>query len=94
MSEAITVSTVDLSGLAWRKSSRSGGSNNSNCVEVAFGEAVAWRKSSRSGQGSNNNCVEVAFSGPVVALRDSKSPAGGVLAFPIFGWRSFLRAPA
>lgn len=36
MSEAITVSTVDLSGLAWRKSTRSGGGSNTNCVEVAF----------------------------------------------------------
>ncbi|MEU4444185.1 DUF397 domain-containing protein [Actinosynnema sp. NPDC050801] len=30
------VSTVDQSGLVWRKSSRSGGGNNDNCVEVAF----------------------------------------------------------
>lgn len=46
MSEAITVSTVDLSGLAWRKSTRSGGGSNTNCVEVAFaGSAVAVRDS-------------------------------------------------
>ena len=89
-SEAIPVSTVDLSGLAWRKSSRSGGGGNANCVEVAFGEAVAWRKSSRSGQGNNNNCVEVAFAGPAVAVRDSKSPAGDTLAFPAASWHSFL----
>ncbi|MFD0202065.1 MULTISPECIES: DUF397 domain-containing protein [Saccharothrix] len=30
------VSTVDRAGLVWRKSSRSGGGNNDNCVEVAF----------------------------------------------------------
>jgi len=46
MSEAITMSTVDFSGLAWRKSSRSGGGSNANCVEIAFaGPAVAVRDS-------------------------------------------------
>jgi hypothetical protein len=35
--EAIAVSTVDLSRLAWRKSSRSTtDGSNGNCVEVAF----------------------------------------------------------
>ncbi len=33
----------DLSGLAWRKSTRSG--TTSNCVEVAFTHAVAVRDS-------------------------------------------------
>lgn len=89
--EAITLSTVDLSGLAWRKSSRSGqDASNGNCVEVAFASAE-WRKSSRSGQASNGNCVEVAFAGPVIAVRDSKSTSGDVLAFPSPGWSSFLR---
>ena len=88
--EAITLSTVDLSGLAWRKSSRSGQHTNGNCVEVAFA-SVEWRKSSRSGQGSNGNCVEVAFAGPAVAVRDSKSPNEGALAFPSAEWVSFLR---
>jgi len=89
--EAIKVSTVDLSRLAWRKSSRSGqDGSNGNCVEVAFADAE-WRKSSRSGQnGSNGNCVEVAFSGLAVVLRDSKSPDRGTLAFPINGWSGFL----
>jgi Domain of unknown function (DUF397) len=46
MSEAIAVSTVDLSGLAWRRSSRTGGGSNTNCVEVAFaGSAVVVRDS-------------------------------------------------
>ena len=46
MSEAITVSTVDLSGLTWRKSSRSAGGSNDACVEVAFsGRSVAVRDS-------------------------------------------------
>ena len=81
------MSTVDLAGLSWRKSSRSGqdGSNGS-CVEVAFAEAVEWRKSSRSGQGNNDNCVEIAFAGPAVAVRDSKNPSEGALAFPATGW--------
>jgi hypothetical protein len=39
---------VDLSGLRWRKSSRSGQGTNGNCVEVAFaGPAVAVRDSKR-----------------------------------------------
>lgn len=60
--EAITVATVDLSQLDWRKSSRSGQDHtNGNCVEVAFTRAE-WRKSSHSSQdGSNGNCVEVAI---------------------------------
>lgn len=80
------MSTVDLAGLKWRKSSRSGQGSNGNCVEIAFAEAVPWRKSSRSGQGGNGSCVEVAFTGPAVAVRDSKSPTAGALAFPATGW--------
>lgn len=45
-SEAIPMSTVDLSGLKWRKSSRSGQSSNGNCVEVALtGPVFAMRDS-------------------------------------------------
>jgi hypothetical protein len=84
------LSIVDQSGLTWRKSSRSGGGNNDNCVEVAFTEATVWRKSSRSGGGSNGNCVEVAFAGTAVAVRDSKNPAVGALAFPESSWKAFL----
>lgn len=52
MSEAVTMSTVDLSGLAWRRSSRSGGGSSANCVEIAFaGPAVAVRDSKRPGAG-------------------------------------------
>ncbi|WP_123748214.1 DUF397 domain-containing protein [Saccharothrix texasensis] len=40
------MSTGDLSGVTWRKSSRSNGASNANCVEVAFtGPAVAVRDS-------------------------------------------------
>ncbi|WNV89252.1 DUF397 domain-containing protein [Umezawaea sp. Da 62-37] len=46
MSEAISLSIVDSSGPAWRKSSYSGGGTNGNCVEVAFvGDVVAIRDS-------------------------------------------------
>jgi Domain of unknown function (DUF397) len=41
------VSTVDVRKLAWRKSSRSGGTgDNDNCVEIAFtGPTIAIRDS-------------------------------------------------
>jgi hypothetical protein len=47
MKEASTVSTVDLAGLSWRKSSRStANGSNGNCVEIAFaGPVVAVRDS-------------------------------------------------
>ena len=43
---------MDLTGLAWRKSSRSGGGDNNACVEVAFvGVVVAVRDSKSPGPG-------------------------------------------
>lgn len=84
------MSTVDFTGAVWRKSSRSGGASNTNCVEVAFVNAV-WRKSSRSSGASNANCVEVASAGPVVGVRDSKNPTAATLAFPAVRWAFFLR---
>jgi hypothetical protein len=40
------VTTVDFSGPCWRKSSRSGGEENSECVEVALaGDVTALRDS-------------------------------------------------
>lgn len=42
------VSTVDQSGLVWRKSSYSGGGNNDNCVEVAFSGLVAGVRDSKN----------------------------------------------
>ncbi|CCH27430.1 DUF397 domain-containing protein [Actinosynnema sp. NPDC047251] len=48
----MSVSTVDSTGLVWRKSSRSGGGSNGNCVEVAFaGAAVAVRDSKNPAAG-------------------------------------------
>lgn len=47
------MATLDLSGLTWRKSSRSGQGNNGNCVEVAFvGPAVAVRDSKNPAAGA------------------------------------------
>jgi Domain of unknown function (DUF397) len=40
------VSAHDLAHAVWRKSTRSGGGNDSNCVEVAYlGDAIAVRDS-------------------------------------------------
>ncbi|HEX8865920.1 MAG TPA: DUF397 domain-containing protein [Lentzea sp.] len=47
------MSTVDFSGVEWRKSSRSGGGNNGSCVEVAFvGPAVGVRDSKSPDSGT------------------------------------------
>jgi len=44
------MSTVDLAGARWRKSSFSGGESGSECVEVAFvGPAAALRDSKNPG---------------------------------------------
>jgi hypothetical protein len=44
---------MDLSGLTWRKSSRSGQGGNGNCVEVSFvGLAVAVRDSKNPAAGA------------------------------------------
>ncbi|MEV0924672.1 DUF397 domain-containing protein [Streptomyces spongiicola] len=66
---------IDLSTVAWRKSSYSNG-DGGNCVEVAEGflGAARWRKSSYS-NGSGGNCVEVA-EGFLGAARWRKSSHG------------------
>ncbi|GAB3226079.1 hypothetical protein GCM10027447_16030 [Glycomyces halotolerans] len=59
--------TADVT--AWRRSTRSGAGNDSNCVEVRR----AWRKSTRSGADNNTDCVEVALcSDDGFHVRDSK----------------------
>lgn len=68
----------------WRKSSYSGGSENTDCVEVA------WGKSSYSGGSENTNCVEVATSQDTIGVRDSKNLPGPILTFPTPTWRNFL----
>ncbi|WP_433267070.1 DUF397 domain-containing protein [Actinosynnema sp. CS-041913] len=48
----MAVSIVDVSGAVWRKSSRSNGASNANCVEVAVaGPAVAVRDSKNPAAG-------------------------------------------
>ncbi len=61
---------MDLSGMIWRKSSRSSGGGQ-NCVEVA----ATWRKSSKS-QIGGSECVEVAGTPDAVLIRDSKDATG------------------
>lgn len=86
-----------VDGMAWRKSSFSGG--NGNCVEVSWrkssfssgnGECVevSWRKSSFSA--GNGACVEVGWPEGRVALRDSKNTDGPRLSFPAERWQEFL----
>jgi hypothetical protein len=41
------LSTVDFTGAVWRKSSRSGGGNDGNCVEVAFSAPVVGVRDSK-----------------------------------------------
>lgn len=54
MREAIAVSTVDLSGLVWCKSSRSTASgDNGNCVEIAFAGRTVAMRDSKSPTGGN-----------------------------------------
>ncbi|TCP57357.1 uncharacterized protein DUF397 [Tamaricihabitans halophyticus] len=78
---------LDLSTLAWRKSSYSNGGGN--CVETAALDGATWRKSSYSNGGGE--CVETAaLDEAMVAVRDSKNPAGGVLFFPRTALNSWL----
>ncbi|MGH3889680.1 MAG: DUF397 domain-containing protein [Pseudonocardiaceae bacterium] len=67
-------------GIAWRKSSYSGGSGG--CVEIC------WHTSSYCG--ANGDCVEVASTPERVLVRDSKDPDGPALALPTSAWRTFL----
>jgi hypothetical protein len=53
----------------WRKSSRSQGAENSNCVEL---RVAPWRKSSRSQGTADSNCVEARPVDTGFQVRDSK----------------------
>lgn len=84
--------TAELATVQWRKSTRSGSTGGSNCVEVG----VVWRKSTRSGSGGGgggggSNCVEVGTEGSAgrVLVRDSKDPEGSVLACSPVSWAAF-----
>lgn len=52
----------------WRKSSRSSGADDSNCVECR----VTWRKSTRSGGGDDSQCLEARPQSGGFQVRDSK----------------------
>lgn len=81
--------SLDLTGIVWRKSSRSQG-GGVNCVEVGLLDGLTWRKSRRS-QGGGANCVECAsMVDGRVAVRDSKRPEDAVLVFSPRAWRSFV----
>nr|WP_091030294.1 DUF397 domain-containing protein [Glycomyces harbinensis] len=53
---------------SWRKSTRSGGGDNSSCVECR----VTWRKSTRSNGGDDSSCVEARQLTGAFQVRDSK----------------------
>jgi uncharacterized protein DUF397 len=81
------MTTPELAGAVWRKSSRSG-DHGGACVEVAS----LWRKSSRSAD-HGGNCVEVATllqPERAIGLRDSKDPTGPVLSFTPTEWNVFI----
>ena len=56
------------SATAWRKSTRSTGTDSSNCVECR----QTWRKSSRSSGVNDPNCVEARTAAGGFQVRDSK----------------------
>jgi hypothetical protein len=53
----------------WRKSSRSSGQPDSQCVEARVSH---WRKSSRSSGQQNSDCVEARAIAADFQVRDSK----------------------
>ncbi|WP_411120750.1 DUF397 domain-containing protein [Streptomyces sp. x-19] len=83
--------SIDLSTVAWRKSSYSN-MDGGNCVEVAEIIPVAWRKSSYSNM-QGGDCLEVADGVPgLVPVRDSKDPGGPALLLPVAAWSAFVAA--
>ncbi|THV24412.1 DUF397 domain-containing protein [Glycomyces paridis] len=77
MNRETALQTARLNAATWRKSSRSSGTGNGQCVEVACLHDAPWRKSTRSSDTGNGNCVEVAGLVSTVAVRDSKLPTEG-----------------
>ena len=78
---------MDLTSVAWRKSSYSG-NNGGNCIEVADLNGANWRASSWSGP-DGGNCVQVAGLPGTIAVRDSKDPDGPALFFTPTEWAAF-----
>jgi hypothetical protein len=88
----MSVAPTDTNG--WRKSSYSGGSGNTSCVEVKFEARAGWHASSHSSGNGGGNCVEVAFVDSAVGVRDSKNTEGPTLAFPPTAWLAFAGSQA
>ncbi|GAA2664703.1 DUF397 domain-containing protein [Streptomyces lunalinharesii] len=83
--------SIDLSGLAWRKSTYSN-VNGGDCVEVADLVPVAWRKSTYSNM-QGGDCLEVVDGIPgLVPVRDSKNPHGPALLLPAAAWSALVGA--
>ncbi|MGW1377806.1 DUF397 domain-containing protein [Streptomyces sp. NPDC002446] len=89
------------SALTWIKSSYSG-SNNNDCVEVAWTKSsysdssnghdcveVGWTKSSYSTD-DGPDCVEVATTPSTIHIRDSKNPDGPRLRLAPGAWADFV----
>ncbi|GAA4915153.1 uncharacterized protein DUF397 [Stackebrandtia albiflava] len=79
----------------WRKSTRSNGTGNGNCVEVACLHDAAWRKSTHSNGNGGSACLEVAPVAAAIALRDSKLATTGDfphLIVPVTEWAGLLAA--
>ncbi|MEU5214340.1 DUF397 domain-containing protein [Streptomyces sp. NPDC020742] len=84
---------IDLSTIAWRKSSYSN-PDGGQCLEVSddFLTTATWRKSTYSNP-DGGNCVEVSDDLPaLVPVRDSKVPHGPALLFNAPAWSSFVTA--
>jgi hypothetical protein len=58
-----------MSQAGWRKSSRSGGAQDSDCVEA---RVAPWRKSSKSSGAQDSDCVEARPASTGFQVRDSK----------------------
>lgn len=82
--------SVDLTGVQWRKSSYSG-TNGGDCVECAPLGPAAWRKASSSGN-TGGECVEVAAQPCRVAVRDSKRPDGPAFTVAPEAFGAFVRS--
>jgi hypothetical protein len=74
----------------WRKSSYSGQSGGSSCVEVG---AIPWRKSSHSSQSGGGSCVEAGHVPGAVLIRDTTQDGHGpVVRVSAETWRAFTQA--
>ncbi|MFG3339547.1 DUF397 domain-containing protein [Glycomyces sp. NPDC048151] len=74
---------------SWRKSSRSSGADDSQCVECR----VTWRKSSRSNSGDDSNCLEARSQSGAFQVRDSKLGHGSpVFDLTVIDFKALLAA--